>query len=123
LRAAAGASGRDPLHPPRRRPPRSRAVAIRRFGMGERALLGSVHGGDQGLVALLVFKTSGPPTAGGGFDSHPPPPRRARGSPTTPGGGDVHDVLRSSPPPAAGLAAHAASALTCARGRFRDPRR
>src|SRR5690242_16019690 len=39
-------------------------------------------GGDRGLVAPLVFKTSDPPTAGGGFDSHPPPPRRllARGS-------------------------------------------
>ena len=31
-------------------------------------------GGDWGLVASLVFKTSGPPKAGGGFDSHPPPP-------------------------------------------------
>ena len=34
----------------------------------------TLHGGDWGLVALLVFKTSGPSRTGGGFDSHPPPP-------------------------------------------------
>jgi hypothetical protein len=35
-------------------------------------------GGDWGLVALLIFKISGPSIAGGGFDSHPPPPKEGR---------------------------------------------
>ena len=58
---------RDPASPAGSGPPDARPAGSSGVGRG--------HGGDWGLVAPLVFKTSGPPTAGGGFDSHPPPPR------------------------------------------------
>ena len=76
------------FHPPERRPAHRDRAGKRAWNRerrrGDECWTGRAprghsppRGGDRGLVALLVFKTSGPLAAGGGFDSHPPPPRQA----------------------------------------------